>query len=511
MDSIQRNTIWLSIWLILLLNGQVSGQNLIPNGNFETYRNCPHLDNLLAEASPWYNPNRATPDFYHQCFQTGQVPLPPHSGQGVARLFFDQGWSEYLGVRLTKPLIADECYYFEMYLATDTPNKYLTETVGAYFSAQPVTGTTTDMFSVRPQVLDKLPQGSVSGLKWQRIGGVFKAGGGEAYATIGSYYKAPQFLGFYYLFVDDISLVPIELDLGKDTTLCGHKSTLLLDGTTPGATDYRWSDGSTKPTLLVSRPGKYAVTAVTTCKVLTDSITVDYALDFDLGKDTVLCVGQVLPLSVPSAPSATYQWQDNSRKNTFSVSKQGQYSIQVRQANCLASDTIQVRYILPPTLELGPDKELCGAETFTIKPAIAEGKFRWMDDFTDTERTVSSSGTFRASVQNDCATVTDSIQIDYGECDCVLYAPTGFSPNGDGLNDAFLAYGCGDITITSLLIFDRWGEVIFQTDKLPFQWNGVYHGEVCPVGVYAWRIQYRLTRGKETTRKQKEGMLTLIR
>ena len=382
----------------MLLHGRVMGQNLIPNGNFETYRNCPRLDNLLAEAPPWFNPNRATPDFYHQCFQTGQVPLPPHSGQGVARLFFDQGWSEYLGVRLTKPLLADVCYYAEMYVATEIPNKYLTETIGAYFSEQPLTGTTTTMFSARPQMLDRLPQGSITALKWQRIGGAFRAKGGETYATIGSFNKAPPFLGFYYLFVDDVSVVPIDLDLGKDTTLCGRKSTLLLDGTTPGAIEYRWNDGSTNPTVRVSRPGKYSVTAVTSCKVFTDSITVDYALDFDLGNDTTLCRGQSLTLTVPVVSTASYQWQDGSAQNTLVVKQQGMYTVRVTQATCVAADTIDVRYILPPTLDLGPDKELCGAETYTIEPVSTEGKFKWIDGFPDPDRTVSNSGLFRAGV-----------------------------------------------------------------------------------------------------------------
>ncbi len=499
------------IWSILWLPGVAAAQNLIPNGSFENYRNCPRLDNLLAEATPWYNPNRATPDFYNQCFQSGQMPLPPRSGQGLARLFFDRGWSEYMAIRLTKPLIADTCYYFEMYVATETPTKYLTETIGAHLSNQPVTGTTTDVITVNPQVIDRQPQNSIARLQWQRIGGVVSAKGGEEYVTIGSFFKAPPFLGFYYIFIDDVSLVPITLDLGKDTTLCGRTSTRLLDATTPGAIDYRWNDGSTKSTLLVTKPGKYSVTAVTACKTLTDSITIDYALDFDLGADTTLCTGQTLSLAVPPTATSTYQWQDGSRQNTYSVKQNGQYRIQVTQANCIATDSIRVRYINPPKLELGPDRELCGAELFTIKPAVSDGQFAWLDQFVDVNRTVSNSGVFQASVRNACATVTDSVHVSYEACDCVLYAPNSFTPNGDGLNDTFLAYGCGDITITSFTVFNRWGEPIFQTSAPPFQWDGCYRGEVCETGVYAWSIQYLLNQRRRATVGQAQGKLSLIR
>ncbi|AUD07222.1 T9SS type B sorting domain-containing protein [Spirosoma pollinicola] len=504
---------WLLVWFILFLPKLAVGQNLIPNGGFETYRNCPHQQNQLVEATPWYNPTKATPDFFHDCFSSAQMLMRPHSGQGLGQLFYAEGFNEYMGVRLKKPLKANDCYYFEMFIATDSPGKYLTETMGAYFSVNPaIDRTTTDRLPVRPQILDTQPQNTIARLQWQRISGFLLAKGGEEYVTIGSFYKDAPFLGYSnYLVIDDISLVPITLDLGKDTTLCGHKSTLLLDGTTPGASYYYWSDGSTNPTLLVTKPGKYSVTAVTTCKTLTDTITVDYSLDFELGADTTICNGQTLALNVPASATSAYRWQDGSRKNTFTVRQEGQYSIQVTQASCVAADTIQVHYVKRPQLELGPDQELCGAELFTIKPTVAEGKFSWLDQVAGVDRTVSSSGVYKASVQNDCATVTDSVMIDYGACDCVLYAPNTFTPNGDGQNDIFLAYACGDITITSLLIFNRWGEVIFQAKTAPFEWDGYYHGERCDTGVYAWSIQYRLNQHGKVKSGQKQGPLSLIR
>lgn len=217
-----------------------------------------------------------------------------HSGQGLAHLYFDQGWEEYLGVRLTKPLKANQCYYFEMYVATPTPAKYLTETLGAHFSMQPVTGTTTELLPIQPQVIDKLSKASVELLHWQRLSGVVKAKGGEEYITIGDFNKYPPFLGYYYVFIDDVSLLPVDLELGRDTTLCGHQSTYLLNALTPGAIDYLWSDGSIKPTLLVTKPGKYTVKVTTDCVILRDTITIDYALDFDLGTDTTLCQGELL-------------------------------------------------------------------------------------------------------------------------------------------------------------------------------------------------------------------------
>lgn len=498
--------------LMVLLPLCVVGQELIPNGSFEKYRTCPWQDNLLDEATPWYNPNKATPDFYHNCFQTGQMEVPPHSGQGLARLFMDQGWAEYLATPLKKPLDADEAYFFEMYISSGTPSRYPAESFGAYFSNQPLTSTEKALLTTtgKVQVLDNQVRALTQVYKWERITGCFIAKGGENYMTIGNFTKLPPLLGYYYLFVDDISLLHIKLNLGNDTTLCGRKSTHLLNAKTPGATEYKWSDGSTSPTFLVKRPGTYSVTVITPCKVLRDTITIKYTLDFDLGPDTTLCDGQKFMLTVPIAAS-TYRWQDGTQQNRLQISRAGTYSVRVGDPGCIVNDTIQVKYILPPQLDLGLNKELCGAEVYTIKPVFSEGKFRWQDQFADIERPVNSSGVYYALVTNDCATIRDSIVVDYGECGCIVYAPEAFSPNADGVNDLFQPFACGDITITSLSIFDRWGEIVFHTNAPPFQWDGLYKGELSPHNVYAWRIHYLLKqRGKETP-KQKQGMLTLVR
>ncbi|WP_128548030.1 T9SS type B sorting domain-containing protein [Larkinella soli] len=497
-------------WLVLALPGIAAGQNLVPNGSFESYRTCPRLDNLLEEAVPWFNPNGATPDFYHQCFPTAQIELPPRTGQGLARLFMDLNWAEYLAVPLTRPLDANECYFFEMYVATPSPGRYLTQNLGAFFSDQPLSATDKGLFTVDPQVIDNLLGPGMPRLQWEKVSGYVKPKGGERYLTIGSYKKLPVLLGFFYIFIDDVSVLPIKVDLGKDTTLCGRRSTLLLNATTPGATDYRWQDGSTSPQFRVTRPGTYSVVVTTPCKVLRDTIRVSYALDFDLGPDTTLCEGQTLALAAP-ADAPDRRWQDGSTQPSYVVRQAGLYSLRVNQGGCIAGDSVRVRYVLPPRLSLGPDQDLCGAETVTIKPTFAEGRFTWRDQFQEVQRTVGNSGVFRASVSNDCATVEDSVAVRYGECGCVLYEPDVFTPNDDGENDAFQPVGCGDITITSLSVFNRWGELVYFTDRPPFRWEGGYQGKGAPAGVYAWTVSFQLRQGGEAVSKQKKGALTLVR
>lgn len=507
----QRQRFWILIWLVTFFPRIATSQNLIPNGSFENYRNCPRLDNLLQEATPWFNPNKTSPDFYHQCYPTPQMVLPPRTGEGLARLFWDLNWAEYLSVPLISPLEANECYYFEMYVSIESPNKYLTQTLGAHFSTQPLSANNTALFNVYPQVLDYQLTTSTKALQWELVSGYVRPKGGERYLTIGSFYQLPVFLGFQYLFFDDVSLLPIKVDLGKDQTLCGRESTLLLNAQTPGATSYLWNNGSTAPTLLVTKPGKYWVAATTSCKTVSDTISIKYALDFNLGKDTTLCHGQLLNLKSPTN-GLLYRWQDGSTQNTYQVSKAGKYTLTTTQAGCTVTDSILVRYIQSPQLNLGQNKSLCFGETFMIQPAYAEGEFTWDDHFDQVERQVRKSGEFKASVKNACATVKDSVVIQYQSCGCNIYAPDIFTPNADYHNDTFRPLaGCSDITITSLSIFDRWGEVIFQTDMPPFEWNGQVQGDICPPNTYAWTIRYELNQKGQISLQQKQGVLSLIR
>ncbi len=75
-----------------------------------------------------------------------------------------------------------------------------------------------------------------------------------------------------------------------------------------------------------------------------------------------------------------------------------------------------------------------------------------------------------------------------------FYAPNSFTPNDNGLNDTFLPMGTGwDPTSYTLLIFDRWGVQIFNTNDVNQGWDGTYKGlgEIVQVDVYTWKVDLK--------------------
>jgi len=80
-----------------------------------------------------------------------------------------------------------------------------------------------------------------------------------------------------------------------------------------------------------------------------------------------------------------------------------------------------------------------------------------------------------------------------------VFLPTMFSPNGDGLNDAFCPLG-GCYETFELNIYDRWGALLFHGNALDPGWQGTYHGQLLPTGNYPYTFIADRTNGERVER-----------
>ena len=132
----------------------------------------------------------------------------------------------------------------------------------------------------------------------------------------------------------------------------------------------------------------------------------------------------------------------------------------------------------------------------------------WSDGSTGNSLTVSDFGHYWANVTNGACSSTDSIWV---KRDCYLNIPNSFSPSGDGLNDYFIPRQLLSAGLQTFVmkIFNRWGEIIFQTDKLDGRgWDGKYGGKDQPMGVYVYYIEAQWENGFKNTF---QGNVTLVR
>jgi gliding motility-associated-like protein len=86
--------------------------------------------------------------------------------------------------------------------------------------------------------------------------------------------------------------------------------------------------------------------------------------------------------------------------------------------------------------------------------------------------------------------------------------PSAFSPNNDGMNDVFRTMN-SDLTKYRLLIFNRWGEKVFESEDPADGWDGRFKGFPQDIGVYVYQIEYQTP--SSSVSKLLSGNLTLVR
>ena len=89
-----------------------------------------------------------------------------------------------------------------------------------------------------------------------------------------------------------------------------------------------------------------------------------------------------------------------------------------------------------------------------------------------------------------------------------IYVPTGFTPNGDGKNDKFTPFPVGMKSYNYFRVFNRWGQIVFQTRKMNEGWDGTIGGQLQPEGIYIWMIEGLTKDDRVITKK---GSIMLIK
>jgi gliding motility-associated-like protein len=92
----------------------------------------------------------------------------------------------------------------------------------------------------------------------------------------------------------------------------------------------------------------------------------------------------------------------------------------------------------------------------------------------------------------------------------IIYVPNAFTPDGDGINDFFYPVLSGvDPLNYDLMVFNRWGELIFETDAMSKWWDGTHKGLMSQEDVYVWKIKLKDSISGE--KREYIGHVTLLR
>lgn len=322
--------------------------------------------------------------------------------------------------------------------------------------------------------------------------------------------KTPGCFAYDSIYITVKTSPPINL--GGDTSIC-RNDTLILDAGV-GFQTYTWNTGAIQQQLTINQPGSYSIKATTadgcssydTLKLLSL-----YNLPQpDLGPDSIVCVGQSRILHTPGQFS-TYLWNNGAATSTIAVNVPGQYWLSVTDAHgCNGADTTLI-----PSLEntpagfLGIDTAICSYSNIVLQPSGSFGKYLWSTGSAGASIKITQPGNYWLEVtDNNYCKGRDSIVVTLKQCMEGLYIPSAFTPNGDGLNDLLIPMLFGEIKSLRFQIFNRWGEVVFETTAPGKGWDGNYKGQKQDSNVFIWTCTYQLN-GKKV--EYSNGKIVLIR
>jgi gliding motility-associated-like protein len=296
-----------------------------------------------------------------------------------------------------------------------------------------------------------------------------------------------------------------------DTIICPDQPVSIDAGA--GYAQYLWSDGSASQILLTTDTGTYSVTVTDMlgCSGSSSYIVYYYQGSFvNIGNDTALCEGDSIILDAGIFPQ--YTWSDGTTNSSITVYDPGVYYVTIFDFNtCIISDTISIDsfYSAPPE-NLVSDTTICGTQVVTILAPQGYAEYVWSNGSTLNYIDVTEPGTYFITITNDntCST-TDFFNV-VTKCPTGIYIPNAFTPNNDGMNDVFIPFGYG-ITTFHMKIFNRWGQLVFETDNINSGWSGDCKQTECETGSYVYYIEWTGQQDGVTDGGTEVGNVTLIK
>jgi gliding motility-associated-like protein len=180
------------------------------------------------------------------------------------------------------------------------------------------------------------------------------------------------------------------------------------------------------------------------------------------------------------------------------------------------NDTFNVEFVPLPYTDLGVDTAICLDDEVSLYPTPnpkgQDLNFGWNDGSTDSILLISDTGLYSVTVTLKGCRITDSISIyQRGDCydGCKPNLVNIITPNADEVNDQFGSFLDCPLKNYRLQIFNRWGQVVFESIEPSFKWDGSINGAPASDGTYFYVLAYTpLAAGKDVIYR---GSVSLVR
>ncbi len=322
-------------------------------------------------------------------------------------------------------------------------------------------------------------------------------------------------------------IVPqLELTLPSDTALCVPGNVDLNALISPSSGSLIWSDfpdysnqlnnSSQDLSISVFVNGVHTYYAQLSSQgcVVEDSVSVFMVGDqATIQGDFTACYGDTVSLSVLNPnPTFNYQWQSNAQL----LSGQGTSSVELvitagtevsvsaaTPSGCFAQDTVQVAVSALNASTINatatPAVVLAGTNVqLNASPVNAGYNYSWTPNLGLSNANIHNptafiemTSTYNVTVSDGDCVQQDSVTVRVVDFICgrpTVYVPNAFTPNLDQANDWLYVRG-NFITELNFKVFDRWGELVFETNDQSVGWNGYYKGKKVDPAVFVYYLR----------------------
>ena len=338
----------------------------------------------------------------------------------------------------------------------------------------------------------------------------------------------------------------LELEVPNDTIVCDEFMDDIWANSNGTATSFTWSTDIDFGTMLNDDAMDSVIsvnpTETTTYYIkasngwalcdLIDSVTVTFVGGgIDIVNDTTICLGDTVFLAAVNLfPEfdIEFDWEPNEflyfESGGFAAgippNSMYYYLTSTTDLGCVIHDSVwvQVNEIDPASVYATATPDLVPEGGTTTLEAFPLGyNYYWIppeDVDSPTSRittaTVENSHTYTVIVTDGVCSVSTQVTVKTYEFVCgevYIFVPNAFSPNGDNENDLLFVRG-KNLEKVELKIFDRWGELVFETIDQTVGWDGTFKGEKLDPDVYVYHLHVVCFDGQENLIK---GNITLLR
>lgn len=319
--------------------------------------------------------------------------------------------------------------------------------------------------------------------------------------------------------------LPILTVTGDTSPCIGVSTTLVISG----ANTYQWNNGLNTDTITITPTTDvvYSVIGMDTngcSNTLIIPVTINSLPFINAGPDDTICSGFSTQLSATG--TGNFTWSPSSGLNDATIfnplctpSNDITYTATLTDANgCSNSDTINIIVKPNATADFTPtpsEGQIPLTVNFVNSSSNANG-FEWLfgDSTGSTENSpqhiYTEAGEYTVLlIANNADNCPDTTAYEFIKTEdfSTLWIPNSFTPNNDETNDAFIISGTG-ITKLEVMIFNRWGELIYEWDSLNGWWDGNYKGSPAEQDVYVYVVK---AKGMDNKDYKRIGHVSLIR